>query len=151
MVTEIIHWYNRRSKTLDVIIFRYLVWNLYSRLTITTNMIFICEYEEIEINIAVRITEFFGLFATSGVLGTRKHNVSETGSFSVLRCKGKTPTQLGPLYRANLNLWAFSDWEPQILHGNIRLPLIKTCETAESNIRGVQPWIEGPLQLMEKN
>jgi hypothetical protein len=32
----------------------------------------------------------------------KKHNVSETGSVSVLRW-GKTPTLLGPLERANLN------------------------------------------------
>jgi hypothetical protein len=28
----------------------------------------------------------FGLFPSSGILGTRKHNVSKTGSVSVLRC-----------------------------------------------------------------
>jgi hypothetical protein len=37
----------------------------------------------------------------------KKHNVSETGSVSVLRWE-KTPTQLGPLERANLNPWMFS-------------------------------------------
>jgi hypothetical protein len=40
-----------------------------------------------------------GLFPSSGILGTRKHDVSETGSVSVLRFRGKTPTQLGPLDR----------------------------------------------------
>jgi hypothetical protein len=35
----------------------------------------------------------------------KKHNVSETGSVSVLRW-GKTPTLLGPLERANLNHWS---------------------------------------------
>jgi hypothetical protein len=34
----------------------------------------------------------------------KKHNVSETGSVSVLRL-GKAPTLLGPLERANLNHW----------------------------------------------
>jgi hypothetical protein len=34
----------------------------------------------------------------------KKHNVSETGSVSVLRW-GKTPTLLGPIERANLNHW----------------------------------------------
>jgi hypothetical protein len=35
----------------------------------------------------------FAIFASSGILGTRKHNVSETGSVSVLRCVGgKTHT-----------------------------------------------------------
>jgi hypothetical protein len=38
----------------------------------------------------------FGLFPSSGILGTSKHDVSETGSVSVLRCGGgeKTPTHL---------------------------------------------------------
>jgi hypothetical protein len=31
----------------------------------------------------------FGLFPSSGILGTRKHDVSETGSVSVLRCCGE--------------------------------------------------------------
>jgi hypothetical protein len=47
----------------------------------------------------------FGLFPSSGILGTRKNDISENGSVSVLRCGGKTPTQLGPLDRANLNHW----------------------------------------------
>jgi hypothetical protein len=46
-----------------------------------------------------------GLCPSSGILETRKHNVSETGSVSVLRREGKTPTQLGHLERANLNHW----------------------------------------------
>jgi hypothetical protein len=41
----------------------------------------------------------FGLFPSSGILGARKHDVSETGSVSVLRCAGKTPAQLGLLER----------------------------------------------------
>jgi hypothetical protein len=45
----------------------------------------------------------FGLFPSYGILGNRKHDVSETGSVSVLRCEGKTRTQLGPLDKANLN------------------------------------------------
>jgi hypothetical protein len=40
----------------------------------------------------------FGLFPSSGLLGTRKHEVSETGSVSFLRCGGETPTQ-------SLHLW----------------------------------------------
>jgi hypothetical protein len=43
----------------------------------------------------------FGLCTSFGILETRKHDVSEAGSVSVLRWK--TPTQLGPLGRANLN------------------------------------------------
>jgi hypothetical protein len=46
----------------------------------------------------------FGPFPSSGILGTGKYDISETGSVSVLRCGvGKTPTQLGPLDRANLS------------------------------------------------
>jgi hypothetical protein len=45
----------------------------------------------------------FGLCPSSSILKTRKLNVSETGSVSILRWGGKTPTQLGPLERANLN------------------------------------------------
>jgi hypothetical protein len=47
---------------------------------------------------------FFGLFPTSGILRSIKHDVSETGSVSVLRCGRKTPTQLCPLDRANLQV-----------------------------------------------
>jgi hypothetical protein len=36
---------------------------------------------------------FFGLCPSSGILETRKHDVSETGSVSVLRWAEKTPTQ----------------------------------------------------------
>jgi hypothetical protein len=39
----------------------------------------------------------FGLCPSSGILENRKHDVSETGCVSVLRWRGKTPTQLGPL------------------------------------------------------
>jgi hypothetical protein len=48
----------------------------------------------------------FGLSPLSGILGNRKHDVSETGSVSIFRCGGgKTPTHLGPLDRVNLNHW----------------------------------------------
>jgi hypothetical protein len=40
-----------------------------------------------------------------GILETRKHNISETGSVSVLMWGGKSPTLLGPLERAILNYW----------------------------------------------
>jgi hypothetical protein len=49
---------------------------------------------------------FFGLCPPSGILKPRECNVSETGSVSILRCVWETPTLLGPLERANLNLWA---------------------------------------------
>jgi hypothetical protein len=47
----------------------------------------------------------FGLCPSSGILETRKHDVSEAGYVSFLRCGRKTPTQLGPLDRANLSHW----------------------------------------------
>jgi hypothetical protein len=46
----------------------------------------------------------FELYPLSDILETRKH-ILETGPVSVLRWRGKTPTQLGHLERANLNLW----------------------------------------------
>jgi hypothetical protein len=45
----------------------------------------------------------FWTLSSSGILETIKHDVSGTGSVSVLRWRGKTPTQLGPLEGANLN------------------------------------------------
>jgi hypothetical protein len=46
----------------------------------------------------------FRLFPSTGILETRKQDVSETGSVSVLKWREeKTPTHLGPLERANLN------------------------------------------------
>jgi hypothetical protein len=49
----------------------------------------------------------FGLCPSSGILGTRKHNISETGSVFRPQARGwrKTCTQLGPLEGANLNHW----------------------------------------------
>jgi hypothetical protein len=46
-----------------------------------------------------------GLFPSSGILENRKHDVSETGSVSVIRLRGKIPTQLGSLEGTNLNHW----------------------------------------------
>lgn len=43
----------------------------------------------------------YGLFPSPAILETRKHGASETASVSVLRWGGKTPTQWGPLERAN--------------------------------------------------
>jgi hypothetical protein len=45
-----------------------------------------------------------GLYPSSGILENRKHDVSENECFR-FQVKGgeKTPTQLGPLERANLN------------------------------------------------
>jgi hypothetical protein len=43
----------------------------------------------------------FGLYPLSGILENRKHDVSETGCFRSQVKGEKTPTQLGPLERAN--------------------------------------------------
>jgi hypothetical protein len=48
----------------------------------------------------------FGLCPSSGIVKTRKHDVSETGSVSVLRWGGKTSTQFGPLQSEDLNHWS---------------------------------------------
>jgi hypothetical protein len=42
-----------------------------------------------------RLTGFLGLFEFSGILNTRKQNVSETGSVSALRWRTETSTLLG--------------------------------------------------------
>jgi hypothetical protein len=46
----------------------------------------------------------FGLCPWCGILKIRKHNVSETGCFRS-QVRGKKPTLLSPLERANLNHW----------------------------------------------
>jgi hypothetical protein len=38
----------------------------------------------------------FGIFPSSGIVENRKHDVSETGSVSVLRVKGGEDTSVGP-------------------------------------------------------
>jgi hypothetical protein len=52
-------------------------------------------------------TELLGLFWTLSIvcyIEDKNHNVSETGSVSILRWMGQDkPTQLGPLERASLN------------------------------------------------
>jgi hypothetical protein len=48
----------------------------------------------------------FGLYPLSGILKSKEHNISETGSVSILRCRG-TPTLLDPLERANFSHWTF--------------------------------------------
>jgi hypothetical protein len=60
----------------------------------------------------------FGLCPSSGILETRKHNVSETGSVSVLRWREETPILLGPLERANLNHWTSDVSSPSPEDGN---------------------------------
>jgi hypothetical protein len=52
--------------------------------------------------ITLGITRFLDC-PSSGILKTREHNVSETGSISILRWRGETPIQFGPLERTNLN------------------------------------------------
>jgi hypothetical protein len=49
---------------------------------------------------------YFGLYPSSGIYDKENHNVSETGSVSVVRWMGQgRPIQLGPLERASLNHW----------------------------------------------
>jgi hypothetical protein len=64
------------------------------------------KYTQEVVNIMISIQNYwvFGLFPSSGIPENRKHDVSETGSVSLFRRRReKTPTQLGPLERANLN------------------------------------------------
>jgi hypothetical protein len=64
----------------------------------------------------------FWTFPSSGILETRKHDVSETGSVSILRWeREKTPTQLGPLERANLNHWTLQNLQIKIVFSLGRL------------------------------
>jgi hypothetical protein len=47
---------------------------------------------------------YYGLYPSSCMWKTKYHNVSDTGSVSILRWMGQDkPTQLGPLERASLN------------------------------------------------
>jgi hypothetical protein len=73
----------------------------YLRVTTVRPMSSLLCYSETELH---RISVFLRV-PSSGILETRKHDISETGSVSVLRCGGKTPTHLGPFERANLNHW----------------------------------------------
>jgi hypothetical protein len=54
------------------------------------------------------LSKILGLYPSSGIL--LEHNVSEIESVSVLRLRGggETPTQLGPLEKANLHHWTKS-------------------------------------------
>jgi hypothetical protein len=49
------------------------------------------------------VCELVGFWTLFNVLETRKRNISESKSVSVVRWRGKTPTQLGRLERANFN------------------------------------------------
>jgi hypothetical protein len=53
----------------------------------------------------LRITGYFLLRPSSGILKTKEQNVSETGSVSFLRSVGETPTLLDTLERDILNHW----------------------------------------------
>jgi hypothetical protein len=55
---------------------------------------------------------FWTLSIVLYVVDKKSHNVSETGSVSVLRWMGQdNPTQLSPLERANLNHWIETLWD----------------------------------------
>jgi hypothetical protein len=61
-----------------------------------------------------------GLCPSSGILNTRKHKDSKTGSASVLRQGRETPTQFGHLERTNLNPWTLSgEGEAHTLLGSL--------------------------------
>jgi hypothetical protein len=47
--------------------------------------------------INLTITGFLNFFPSSGILGTRKHEVSKTESVSVLRCGGQDTYSVGSL------------------------------------------------------
>jgi hypothetical protein len=52
----------------------------------------------------------FGLYPSSCMWKTKDHNVTETGSLSVLRWIGQDkPIQLGPLERSSLKHWTNPD------------------------------------------
>jgi hypothetical protein len=92
----------------------------------------------------------FGLCPSSDILETTKHNVSETGSISVLR-RWKTPTQLGPLERANLNQWARSSGEGET--PNLLGPLERANlnQWATSSGDGETSTLLGPLETANLN
>jgi hypothetical protein len=59
----------------------------------------------------------FGLNRSSSMWKSKDHNVSETGSVTVLRWKGQDkPTHLGPLERACLNNWQTPARKKQLIN-----------------------------------
>jgi hypothetical protein len=71
-------------------------------------------------------TELVGFWTFSIVWYSREHDVSETGSVSVLRWMGQgRPTQLGPLERANLN-----HWRCLLFHLHLRTEIDPVFETS---------------------
>jgi hypothetical protein len=74
----------------------------------------------------------FRLCISSGILKVRKHNFRKLDLFLSSGEEGKTPTQLGPLERANLNQWSSEvgydsvDWINLAQNGNHCQALMKT-------------------------
>jgi hypothetical protein len=66
----------------------------------------------------------FGLFLSSSILENRKHDVSESGSVSVLMWGGEDIYSVGPLKRADLNHWTTGSFPRQRVH---RLLLRNGC------------------------
>jgi hypothetical protein len=81
----------------------------------------------------IKFTELLGFWTFSIVWYSREHDVSETGSVSVLRWRwgGKTRTQLSPLERANLNHWNTRRWK------NSKNRWLKSCV----NLTEVVQWL----------
>jgi hypothetical protein len=72
------------------------------------NKQFCVNYQNNEV--AILVSELLGLFWTLTIVlyveDKKSHNVSETGSVSVLRwMRQDKPTHLGPLERSSLNHW----------------------------------------------
>jgi hypothetical protein len=79
---------------------RVFIWSLMITKIVVETCSYIDKQKKIVCQSSVVLTV---IILINGILETRKRNVSETGSVSVLRWGGgKTPTQLGPLERANL-------------------------------------------------
>jgi hypothetical protein len=76
----------------------------------------------------------FGLFPSSRIVENRKHDVSETGSVSVFRWGWKTPTQLGTLERATLQV----QW--------LRLAQLRPLERANLQVQWLRLAQLGPLE-----
>jgi hypothetical protein len=64
-----------------------------------------CEYFEYRQTKRSELLSFWTLSIVQYSKKIKEHNVSETGSVSVLRSGGGTPSQLGLLETANLNHW----------------------------------------------
>jgi hypothetical protein len=86
----------------------------------------------------------FELRPSPGILETRKLNVSNTGSVSVLRWGGQTPIPLGPLEKANLNHWTLSYYSVILSvdkTGGSHVHLMWVIVSKHRPLCGANPWI----------